>query len=145
MSVVKTVVKTLVHMEALMIYQSGEGQMIKKVLLLAMSLVLAGCLVTVDSDSRSLQSSWNEGDLGRLELGASDQNWVANTFGDPITKLNYADGTEIWKYRNRSEKDTEVGLFLIFSVDVEEERTETLSVEFENGVVINYWVEEDRF
>ena len=48
-------------------------------------------------------------------------------------------------YRNRSEKDTEVGLFLIFSVDVEEERTETLSVEFENGVVINYWVEEDRF
>ncbi len=119
--------------------------MIKKVLLLAISLVLAGCLVTVDSDSRPLQSSWNEGDLARLELGSSDQNWVANTFGSPISKLSYADGTEIWKYRNRSEKDTEVGLFLVFSVDVEEERTETLSVEFENGVVINYWVEEDRF
>ena len=51
----------------------------------------------------------------------------------------------IWKYRNRSEKDTEVGLFLIFSVDVEEERTETLSIEFTDDVVTNYWIEEDRF
>ena len=119
--------------------------MIKKALLVAMAIALTGCLVTVDSDSRSLQTVWDEGDVSRLQLGTSDQEWVENSFGYPTTKLNYADGSEIWKYRNRSEKDTEVGVFLIFSVDIEEERTETLSIEFTDGLVTNYWIEEDRF
>jgi hypothetical protein len=30
-------------------------------------------------------------------------------------------------------------------VDVEEERTETLSIEFADSIVTNYWIEEDRF
>ena len=80
-----------------------------------------------------------------MQLGESSQDWVSTSFGNPISKLTYADGTEIWKYRNRSEKDTEVGLFLVFSVDIEEERTETLSIEFTDGTVTNYWIEEDRF
>ena len=113
--------------------------------MLVMSLVLTGCLFTVNSDSRNLQSVWSEADVARIQLGSTDSSWVISTFGDPVTKLSYADGTEIWKYRNRSEKDTEVGLFLILSIDVEEERTETLSVEFTDGVVTNYWIEEDRF
>jgi len=36
-------------------------------------------------------------------------------------------------------------VFLVFSVDVEEERVETLSIEFVDGIVSNYWIEEDRF
>lgn len=119
--------------------------MIKKALLLVMTIALTGCLVTVSSDSRSLQTVWDEGDVSRLQLGMSDQDWVRTTFGDPTTRLTYADGSEIWKYRNRSEKDIEVGVFLIFSVDIEEERTETLAIEFTDGLVTNYWIEEDRF
>ena len=119
--------------------------MIKTALILAMALTLNGCLLTVDSDSRPLQTVWNEGEVARLQVGHSDQQFVRNSFGNPVTKLTYADGTEIWKYRNRSEKDTEVGLFLVFSVDVEEERIETLSIEFVDGVVSNYWIEEDRY
>jgi len=41
--------------------------------------------------------------------------------------------------------ETEVGVFLIFAVDVEEERIETLSIEFADGVVSNYWIDEERF
>lgn len=119
--------------------------MIKGLAALVMGVMLTGCLVTVDSDSRPIHTVWDDGDVTRLELGQSDQEWVRNSFGEPVSKLNYADGTEIWKYRNRSEKDTEVGLFLVFSVDVESERVETLSIEFLNGVVSNYWVEEDRY
>lgn len=110
-----------------------------------LGMMLTGCLLTVDSDSRNLQSVWSEADVSRVRLGSTDTAWVRSTFGDPITKLSYADGTEIWKYRNRSEKDTEVGLFLVFSVDVEEERIETLTIEFADGVVSNYWIEEQRF
>jgi hypothetical protein len=119
--------------------------MIRTLSILALGLLLNGCLVTVESGSESIETVWSDGDVSRLQLGRSDEDWVRSSFGDPVTKLNYADGTEIWKYRNVREKDTEVGVFLIFSFDVEEERIETLSIEFSEVVVTNYWIEEDRF
>ena len=119
--------------------------MIKNSLLLLACLTLTSCLLTVDSDGRLLSTVWDEADVNRLQLGQSNTEWVRTTFGEPTSLLRYADGTEIWKYRNRSEKDTEVGLFLLFSVDIEEERIETLSIEFDQDFVSNYWIEEDRF
>lgn len=119
--------------------------MFKILLAGALLLFLTGCLVTVDSDSRPIHTVWDDGDVSRLEMGKSDKAWVRTSFGEPITKLTYADGTEIWKYRNRSEKEVEVGLFLVFSVDVESERVETLSVEFADGIVSNYWIEDERY
>ena len=119
--------------------------MIRLLMMALMALSLTGCLLTIDSDGRILNSEWDEGDVNRLQVGTSDTEWVRDTFGEPTSLLRYADGTEVWKYRNRSEKDTEVGLFLVFSVDVESERIETLSIEFDQGLVSNYWVEEDQF
>ena len=119
--------------------------MIKNALLAVLALVLTGCLVMVDSGSRALQTVWSEGDVSRLQKGQSDEQFVRDTFGEPTSRLTHADGMEVWKYRNRSEKDTEVGVFLVFSVDVEEERIETLSIEFVDGVVSNYWIDEQRF
>jgi outer membrane protein assembly factor BamE (lipoprotein component of BamABCDE complex) len=119
--------------------------MVKNSLILLVCFALSGCLFTVDSDGRVLSNTWDEADVNRLQMGQSDTAWVRTTFGEPTSLLRYADGSEIWKYRNRSEKDTEVGLFLLFSVDVEEERVETLSIEFDQDKVSNYWIEEDRF
>ena len=119
--------------------------MVKNSLILLVCFALSGCLFTVDSDGRILSNTWDEADVNRLQMGQSNTDWVRTTFGEPTSLLRYADGTEIWKYRNRSEKDTEVGFFLLFSVDIEEERVETLSIEFEQDLVSNYWIEEDRF
>ncbi|MFN3162978.1 MAG: hypothetical protein ACE37N_05740 [Pseudohongiellaceae bacterium] len=119
--------------------------MLKYTLILGMALIMTGCLVTVDSDSRAVHTVWDEGEVGRLKIGNSNQDWVRSSFGEPMSKLNYADGTEVWKYRNRSEKDTEVGVFLLFSVDVEEERIDTLTIEFVDGIVSDYWIEETRY
>ena len=119
--------------------------MTRYVLAAVLALTLTGCLVAVDSDSRALQTVWSEGDVSRLEVGRSNARFVRDTFGEPTSRLTYADGMEVWKYRNRSEKDTEVGVFLLFSIDVEEERIETLSIEFAAGVVNNYWIDEQRF
>lgn len=110
-----------------------------------MCVSLTACLLTVDADNRITQSVWDEGDVNRMTVGQSDTEWVRTAFGEPSTKLHYADGSEIWKYRNRKEKDTEVGLFLIFSVDVEQEQIETLAIEFVDGIVDNYWIESDSF
>lgn len=119
--------------------------MIKNAFMAILALALTGCLVAVDSDSRALRTVWSEGDVSRLEVGSSDEQFVRDTFGEPISRLTYADGSAVWKYRNRSEKETEVGVFLLFSIDVEEERTETLSIEFADGIVSNYWIDEERF
>ena len=99
--------------------------MMRNSILTAMAaLLLSGCLISVDSDSRPLRTGWSESDVSRLALGESDTQFVRDVFGEPISKQSRADGGEVWQYRNRSERDTEVGVFLIFSVDVEEERTE---------------------
>lgn len=119
--------------------------MLKHTLIIGLALAMTGCLVTVDSDSRAVHTVWDEGEVNRLQVGRSDQEWVRSSFGEPMNKISYADGTEVWKYRNRSEKDTEVGVFLLFSVDVEEERIDTLTIEFSNGVVSDYWIEENRY
>lgn len=119
--------------------------MIRYAFAAVLALALTGCLVAVDSDSRALQTVWSEGDVSRLEVGGSDERFVRDTFGEPTSRLTYADGSAIWKYRNRSGKETEVGVFLLFSIDVEEERIETLSIEFADGIVSNYWIDEERF
>ncbi len=119
--------------------------MIRYVFVAVLALALTGCLVAVDSDSRDLQTVWSEDDVSRLEVGKSDEQFVRDTFGEPTSRQTYADGSAVWKYRNRSEKDTQVGVLLLFMIDVEEERIETLSIEFGDGVVSNYWIDEERF
>lgn len=117
--------------------------MIRLLSLAALALILNGCLVTVESDTDAVETVWSDSDVSRLELGSSDEQWVRSSFGEPASKLSYADGSQVWKYRNISERDFELGVFLVFSIDVEEERVETLSIEFREGVVTNYWIEQD--
>jgi hypothetical protein len=119
--------------------------MIKKMLLFTMGLALSGCLVTVDSHSRAVNTAWSDNQVANLQVGKSDQQMVKKFFGDPFTRLTNADGTEIWKYRNIYKKDTEFGLFLLLSVDSKNERVETLSIEFADGIVNSYWTEGLRY
>ncbi len=110
----------------------------RTVLFAVLCAALTGCLLHVESDVRPTRTGWSEEDVARLEVGRSDREWVRGTFGDPSAVIAGDGGAEVWEYRNRSERDTEVGLFLIFSVDVESERVETLSIEFTDGVVSGY-------
>ncbi len=56
----------------------------------------------------------------------------------------YADGSEVWHYENNSKLDTEVGLFLLFHVDVESEVEKKLSVAIKDGLVTDYRTESSR-
>ena len=112
--------------------------------LLIPAMALTGCLITVDSDSQTVSRVWEEDEVRSLEAGISDRESVRETFGDPLSLRTYADGREVWTYRNRYEKETEVGMFLVFHVDVEEESVETLTIEFVDGTVSNYWIEDKR-
>lgn len=52
----------------------------KMALLMLMGMTLTGCLLTVDSDGRLLDNTWDEGDVNRLSIGNSDTEWVRTTF-----------------------------------------------------------------
>ena len=69
--------------------------MIKLLSLAALALLLNGCLVTIESDNDSLETVWSDSDVSRLELGSSDEQWVRSSFGEPSSKLSYADGSQI--------------------------------------------------
>lgn len=108
-------------------------------------LSMTGCLFTVDSDSHSRSASWSDQEVSRIVRGQTSANWVRSSFGIPIRSTEFEDGTAIWHYSNKSKVETEVGLFLLFHIDVEKEVEQQLSIEIKDGVVSDYWVEENRY
>ncbi len=107
-----------------------------------LSLSLTGCVVTIDSDHQ-LSSNWSEMDVDHIEVGETNKDWILSAIGNPNTKRTRSDGTEVWRYKNVSERDTRIGILLLLHMNVERERHKYLHVEFKDDVVIDYWMESD--
>lgn len=107
-------------------------------------LMMTGCLFTVDSDSHSQSARWSDQEVSRIVRGQTNASWVRNTFGEPSRSTEFEDGSSLWRYSNRSKVETEVGLFLLFHIDVEKDVEQQLSIEIENGLVRDYWIDESR-
>lgn len=119
--------------------------MLSRIGLLLAMVFLTGCLFTVDSDHSSGASAWSDRQVAAIREGETSQDWVRTRFGDPDRRsMNDRDGTEIWHYESVQKRETEVGLFLIFSIDVDDEVYKRLSIVFKDGVVEDYWTESDR-
>lgn len=115
--------------------------MIKSVAVAALCVLMTGCLFVVDSKQRSGSQQWSNHEVDRIEVGRTSADWISRTFGPADRVSRYEDGTEVWRYRNRSTTESRVGLFLLFRVNVERDHTETLALEVRDGVVTDYWVE----
>lgn len=102
---------------------------------------LTGCLLVVDSDKKMGTTQWYQSDLDRVVVGETRTQWVRDAFGEPERISRAEDGTETWRYRNRTSTRSEVGLFLLFSVDRNEDHEEMLALEVRDDVVTDFWVE----
>lgn len=119
--------------------------MLARIGLLISMVFLTGCLFTVDSDRSSGASSWDDRQVAAIREGETTAQWVRMRFGDPDRKrVDESSGTEIWHYESVEKRETRVGLFLIFKVDVDDEVNKRLSIEFKDGVVQDYWSESRR-
>lgn len=118
--------------------------MLRKIIILSLCLAMTGCLFTVDSHEKSTSNQWSDADLSRIEIGKTDADWVRTAFGSTRQKSIADNGTEIWRYENVKQSESEVGLFLIFHVEIEKENSEMLAIEFRDGVVTDYWTESHR-
>lgn len=119
--------------------------MFPRILLLLGTLTMTGCLLTVDSDRHAGSSQWSEELAHRIQPGETTEVWVQETFGEPSRRTEHADGSQVWHYENTSKVDTEVGLFLLFHVDVESEVEKRLSITIKEGIVTDYWTENSRY
>lgn len=115
----------------------------RAMLMLGMA-AMTGCLFTVDSDRDMGSSQWSDHEVARIQPGHTSESWVRTTFGEPQRRTEYEDGSSVWRYENTSSVDTEVGLFLLFHIDVESREEQHLAVEMKDGVVSDYWVETRR-
>lgn len=115
--------------------------MFRIIVLVLVAASMTGCLFVVDSRQSIGDQQWSRGELDRVEIGRTQASWVRSNFGSPDRVSTYDDGLEVWRYRNTSESESKVGLFLLFRVNIERESAETLALEIRDGVVTDYWVE----
>lgn len=118
--------------------------MMARLLLTLGVLSMTGCLFTVDSDRHEGASPWSEGQVARIERGSTSADWVLSSFGTPERITRHEDGSEVWRYSRSSKVETEIGLFLLFHVDVENEQEEQLFVEIREARVNDYWMQSGR-
>lgn len=118
--------------------------MLIRVFMLMGMLMMTGCLFTVDSDRHSQGARWSDQELAEMVRGQTSASWVRSSFGEPTRSTQFEDGSSLWHYSNRSKVETEVGLFLLFHIDVERDIEQRLSIEIHEGVVRDYWIEESR-
>lgn len=116
--------------------------MLARIGLLLTMVFLTGCLFTVDSDRSSGASSWDDRQVSAIREGKTSKEWVRTRFGEPDRRsLDESAGVEIWHYESVQKRETEIGLFLIFKIDVDNEVNKRLSIEFKDGLVTDYWTE----
>ncbi|MDP2283843.1 MAG: hypothetical protein Q8L06_06860 [Pseudohongiella sp.] len=106
-------------------------------------LSLMGCLFVVDSKQNAGRTQWHEDERAQLVSGQTSATWVRETFGLPDRSSVRDDGSEVWRYRNTRSKETEIGMFLLFNIDVSRDEQETLVIVMRDGLVSEHWVERD--
>lgn len=106
-----------------------------------LSMSLMGCLFVVDSKQNAGRTQWHDDERAQIVSGETSASWVRETLGPPDRSSDRSDGTEVWRYVNMRSKETEIGMFLLFNIDVSSDEEETLVIVVRDGVVADHWVE----
>ena len=108
-------------------------------------LPLGGCLIySHDTHYREKGKPVSDRTLDQIECGATTEDWVRATLGDPSQQSTTAEGTEVLEYRYAKKKDNQFLLLPFVIVNDNGEEKQTLYFEITNGVVTNFWEEESK-
>ncbi|RMH25952.1 MAG: outer membrane protein assembly factor BamE [Planctomycetota bacterium] len=106
--------------------------------------VLSGCIVEGSRHIHTEGRYIGDQTLSMIEPGQTTQTWVLAVMGEPTRRSVLDGGVEVWTwdYRRIRHADTEV--FLIFDGDKRTETTQSVYVEFADGVVTRAWRDTPR-
>ena len=108
-------------------------------LMLALTAVCAGCLVSHSSDQHITGNYVPQSAFDRIEPGKTTAAWVKATLGEPSTKQPGDGSAEVWKYSYTEEQESSGAIFLIFGGSDKKALQRTAYVEFKDGVVSSKW------
>lgn len=109
----------------------------RSLLLLALC-CLAGCLVTHSSETTHNGTQVAQSSFEQIKIGSTTRGWVSSILGSP-TSVSKNGESEIWKYVCTEHTDEHGAIFLVFGGSDSSEKSETVFIEFEDGIVINKW------
>jgi hypothetical protein len=101
---------------------------------------VTGCLVATNSNTTTTGVRVPESTYDQIKPGTTTATWVHATLGEPNSKsTSDKDKGEVWKYTYTERTDSSGAVFLIFAGSNTSEKTGTVYIEFNNGVVVKKW------
>jgi hypothetical protein len=103
--------------------------------------VLSGCLIYGSSESFESGTRIGQHGATRIVPGETTQEWVRTVFGEPNRKTVNPNGRELWVYNYYRRSESGGALLFVIGGKSDDETRETSYIEFENGVVAEFWRE----
>jgi outer membrane protein assembly factor BamE (lipoprotein component of BamABCDE complex) len=115
---------------------------VQKVLLfstIALLPMLSGCLIAHSSTETRHGTYVSESTFNQIEPGQTTQSWIVATLGNPTSKSDTGNGTEIWKWQYTQTKNSSGAVFLLFAGSDTKVSDGTVFVEFHDSIVTRAW------
>ena len=100
--------------------------------------LLTGCLVSQTSQSTHTGVNVPGETFAQIKAGTTTIGWVESTLGTPTSKSKN-DVSEVWKYVYTEHTDSSGAVFLVFGGSSSTDKSQTVFIEFKDGIVINKW------
>jgi hypothetical protein len=97
-----------------------------------------GCLISGTSKTTESGTNVAPSTFNQIKIGSTTIGWVHATLGEPSSKADDG-GDVVWKYTYSEHTDSTGAVFLVFGGTSSTEKTNTVFIEFKDGIVINKW------
>lgn len=107
---------------------------------LAAAAMTGGCSVIESDNHVSYTGNYVPTDsFSRIEVGRSTPAFVEATLGEPTSRTDLEDGTQIWRWDYVVRRSGEGSLLLVFDGQSSSEKRHASFVQFQDGVVVKKW------
>jgi len=100
---------------------------------------LSGCLVSGNSTSTMSGSYVGASTFSQVEPGVTSEEWVLAAFGEPTSRTNLSDGSQMLKWSYRQSKSGSGSVFLLYGGSNSTERQGATFVQVRDGLVVKAW------
>ena len=107
--------------------------------LLTLPLTMTGCLINSSRSSHINGAYVQPGAVSQVEVNASTKADVEQIMGQPSFKKAHDDATETWTWHWTESKGSSGSVLFIFGGSSEKTVTESVHVQFKDGVVVKKW------
>jgi outer membrane protein assembly factor BamE (lipoprotein component of BamABCDE complex) len=99
---------------------------------------LQSCIINASSKTSQTGKYVSNETFKQIQPG-TQQEYVLALIGEPSTKTQLSDGTEIWRWTYRETKNSSGAVIFLINTDTQNESEKSSYVQMESGVVTKAW------